>query len=81
MELITWKIKVNESNIKLSRSDVQFISTELSAVPGPMSSRNRHSVLHCFMLVIPKLLLCNVWFITLKIRYFLENQFGSDYSN
>jgi len=33
------------------RSNVEFNSTSLSVVPGPMLSSNRHVILQCFMLV------------------------------
>jgi len=32
-------------------SNVEFNSTSLSVVPGPMLSSNRHVILQCFMLV------------------------------
>ena len=40
----------------------EWHSTELSAVPGPMSSSDRYVIFQCFMLVFPKFLPCEVCF-------------------
>jgi hypothetical protein len=43
--------------VRCSRWNVESHSTALSAVPGPMSSSNRHVILQCLILVFPKQLL------------------------
>jgi len=52
-------------------------STALSAVPGPMSSSNRHVILQCLILVFPKQLLSSGCCWTSNIID-LENSFGSN---
>jgi hypothetical protein len=59
--------------LNLYCSNVEVDSTVVFAVPGTMSSSNRHVIVHCYMLVFPKLLFSNGCFCTLKIKDFLEN--------
>ena len=56
---------------------VELLSAGLSTAQGPKPSWNQHVILQCFSLAFPKLLYCS-WFLTFRIRGFMEMEFRPD---
>ena len=55
-------------DLRCSSSNVESRSTALPAVPSPMSISYRRIILHCLLLIFPKLVLSNGCSWTLNIR-------------